>query len=228
LLSKTLAQKEAQAAQEYIVPIHAEAEKTVSTRTYTNTLAVGQLTALSLTNGNVEQAKDDLRVTASGLLEYFADWENHLKVIKERIPPPRNLILLGRGYSLASACTGALILGEASKFAAIGMQAGEFRHGPMELVSPDLTVVLFAGPQETQQLNRRLHQDLNDAGARALWVTSPEGADDSASIHMPRAKGIGCPLAEIVPIQLLTIHVAMANNVEPGKFFRTGKITLSE
>lgn len=141
---------------------------TVSTRTYIITLAVGQLAALTLTNGDLQQGMDDLQVTASGLVEYFADWKNHLKVIKDRIPPPRNLILLGRGYSLAAACTGALILGEASKFAAIGMQAGEFRHGPMELVSPSLTAMLFAGPRETQELNRRLYQDLNDAGARAM------------------------------------------------------------
>lgn len=218
----------AQAAQKYMIPIHAESEMTVSTRTYINTLAVGQLAALTLTNGDLQQGMDDLQVTASGLVEYFADWKNHLKVIKDRIPPPRNLILLGRGYSLAAACTGALILGEASKFAAIGMQAGEFRHGPMELVSPSLTAMLFAGPRETQELNRRLYQDLNDAGARALWVTSPGEADHQTCIHIPRAEGIGFPLAEIVPVQLLTIHMAMVNNVEPGKFFRIGKITLSE
>lgn len=218
----------AQAARKNVIPIHAEVEKTVSTRTYINTLAVGQLAASGLLNGNLEQGMDDLKSTASGIVAYFADWENHLQVIMDRVPPPRNLILLGRGHSLATACAGALILGEASKFAAIGMQAGEFRHGPMELASPDLTVLLFAGPLETQELNRRLHKDLNKAGARALWITSPEEADHETSIHMPHAQGIGIPLAEIVPVQMLTIHLALTNNVEPGKFFRVGKITLSE
>jgi glucosamine--fructose-6-phosphate aminotransferase (isomerizing) len=218
----------AQAAQKNVIPIHAEVEKTVSTRTYINTLAVGQLAALYLTNGNFQQEVEDLQVTANGLIEYFSNWENHLQKIRDRIPPPRNLVLLGRGPSLASAQTGALLLGEASKFAAIGMQAGEFRHGPMELVSPDLTVLIFAGPRETRGLNRRLYQDLNEAGARALWITSPEEADHETVIHMPPAQGIGFPLAEIVPIQMLTIHLAESNNVEPGKFFRTGKVTLSE
>lgn len=218
----------AQAAQKNIIPIYAEVEKTVSTRTYINTLAVGQLAALYLTNGDLNQGMDDLQLTASGLIDYFSDWENHLQLIRDRVPPPRNLILLGRGYSLAAAYTGALILGEASKFAAIGMQAGEFRHGPFELASPNLTALIFAGPRETQELNRRLHKDLNDAGARALWVTTPEEADHETCIHMPGAQGIGIPLAEIVPVQMLTIYLALENNVEPGKFFRTGKITLSE
>ncbi len=219
----------AQAAQKNIIPIHAEVEKTVSTRTYINTLAVGQLAALYLTNdGELKQGMVDLQLTASGLIDYFSDWEKHLQLIKDRVPPPRSLVLLGRGYSLAAAYTGALILGEASKFTAIGMQAGEFRHGPFELASPNLTVLIFAGPPETRELNRRLHKDLNDAGAHPLWITSPEEADHATCIHMPRAQGIGFPLAEIVPIQMLTIHLALENNVEPGKFFRTGKITLSE
>jgi glucosamine--fructose-6-phosphate aminotransferase (isomerizing) len=218
----------AQAAQKNVIPIHAEVEKTVSTRTYINTLAVGQLAALYLTNGDLKQGMDNLQRTASGLVDYFSDWENHLQAIKDRVPPPRNLILLGRGHSLAAAYTGALILGEASKFVAIGMQAGEFRHGPLELASPNLTVLIFAGPRETLELNRRLLKDLNEAGTRALWITSPEEADHDSCICMPRAQGIGIPLAEIVPIQMLTIHLAMANNVEPGKFFRVGKITLSE
>jgi glucosamine 6-phosphate synthetase-like amidotransferase/phosphosugar isomerase protein len=38
---------------QYIVPIHAQVEKTVSTRTYVNMLAVSQLAALALTNAAV-------------------------------------------------------------------------------------------------------------------------------------------------------------------------------
>ena len=217
----------AQAAQCY-VPINAEVEKTVSTRTYVNTLAVGQLAALALTNGNVQKGLDDLNASAAGMTDYFANWETHLQTIRERITRTPSLILLGRGSSLAAAYTGALILGEASKIAAIGMQAGEFRHGPLELASPDLTVLLFAGPPETQELNARLHKDLNDAGARAIWITTPDGIQRKPQLFMPRAVGIGLPLAEIIPIQMLTIRMALENNVEPGKFFRSGKITLSE
>jgi hypothetical protein len=39
---------------------------------------------------------------------------------------------------------------------------------------------------------------------------------------------IGSPLMEILLIQLLSIHFAKQIGVEPGHFFRTGKITLSE
>jgi len=212
----------------YYVPIRAEVEKTVSTRTYVNTLAVSQLAALALTNGDVPKGLDELHRTADGLAEYFAHWENHLQTIKDRFTRTSSLYLLGRGASLASAYTGALILGEASKTPAVGMQAGEFRHGPMELASPNLTALLFAGPPETQDLNIRLHKDLIDAGTHSIWIASPDAAQLEPQIRMPHAVGIGLPLAEIVPIQMLTIHLALENGVEPGKFFRSGKVTLSE
>jgi len=212
----------------YLVPIHAEVEGTVSTRTYVNTLAVSQLAELALTNGDISKGLDELNVTADSMAGYFADWENHLQMIKEHFTRTSSLFLLGRGSSLAAAYTGALILGEASKVPATGMQAAEFRHGPMELASPNLTTLLFAGPRETQELNIRLHKDLIGAGAYSIWVTSPDAARLEPYLLMPRAVGIGLPLAEIIPIQMLTIHLAMENGIEAGKFFRSGKITLSE
>ncbi len=213
---------------QYHIPVNAEVEKTVSTRTYVNTLTVSQLAALTLTNGDIQKGLDDLHATAVGMQDYLADWETHLQTIQERILPTSNLILLGRGSSLSAAYTGALILGEASKVAAIGMQAGEFRHGPMELASHKLTVLLFAGPDETQELNARLHKDLNEADAHAIWITTSDGTQLEPQLLMPRAIGIGLPIAEIIPIQMLTIHMALENGVEPGKFFRSGKVTLSE
>lgn len=215
-------------AASYRVPIHAEAEKTVSTRTYVNTLAVSQLTVLALTNGDIQKGLAELHTTAEGMADYFAGWETQLQTIGERVKRTPDLILLGRGPSLAAANTGALILGEASKVAAIGMQTGEFRHGPLELASRKLTVLLFAGPQETQELNIHLHTDLNEAGAQSIWITAPDGFQLQPQIHRPHAVGIGLPLAEIIPIQMLTIHLAQENGIEPGTFFRSGKVTLTE
>jgi glucosamine--fructose-6-phosphate aminotransferase (isomerizing) len=212
----------------YRVPIHAEVEKTVSTRTYVNTLAVSQLAVLALTNGDIQKGLDELRTTAEGMADYFAGWETQLQTIGERVKRTPDLILLGRGPSLAAAYTGALILGEAAKVAAIGMQAGEFRHGPLELASNKLTVLLFAGSHGVQELNMRLYKDLKEADAHPVWITTPDNTHVEPQLFAPRAIGIGLPLAEIIPIQMLTIHMALKNGIEPGTFFRSGKVTLSE
>lgn len=214
----------AKAAQVY-VPIHAGTEHTVSTRTYVNTLAVGQLAALALLGKNVETARQGLLQTASAIETYLTDWEHRVQQLGTAVGFPRRLALLGRGASLAATYAGALILGEASKFMATPYQAGEFRHGPLELATPELTVLLFAGPQETRDLNLRLLGDLHGYRVNAFWV-GPEQSE--WQIEIPEVPAIGLPLMEILPLQLLTIHFAEQIGVEPGKFFRTGKITLAE
>jgi glucosamine--fructose-6-phosphate aminotransferase (isomerizing) len=207
------------------LPIHALVEKTVSTRTYTNTLAIDQLSALALLGRDVEPDRSLMKQTATSMERYLFNWEEHVTTLGEKIGFPKRLAILGRGSSMASTYTGALTLGEASKFLATPYQAAEFRHGPMELANPDLTALLFAGPAETRELNLRLLDDLRVYNVNAFWI----GADKNKwQIELPEVPAIGSPLMEILPIQLLSIHFARQIGVEPGHFFRTGKITLSE
>jgi glucosamine--fructose-6-phosphate aminotransferase (isomerizing) len=163
--------------------------------------------------------------TASAMEAYLANWESHVQQIGKTIGFPKRLAILGRGASLASTYTGALILGEASKYMATPYQAGEFRHGPLELATPELTVLLFAGPQETRDLNQRLLKELRGYQVNAFWVGSET---NEWQIEIPSVPAIGMTLMEIIPIQMLTIHFAEQIGVEPGHFFRTGKITLAE
>jgi glucosamine--fructose-6-phosphate aminotransferase (isomerizing) len=207
------------------IPICAGAEHTVSTRTYVNSLAVGQLAALALLGKDVEAARAELLQTASAIEAYLANWESRVQEIGKALGFPKRLAILGRGISLASAYTGALILGEASKFMATPYQAGEFRHGPLELATPDLTALIFAGPQETSDLNLRLLKDLRGYQVNAFWLGSEK---NEWQIEIPSVPSIGLPLMEIIPLQLLTIYFAEKIGVEPGHFFRTGKITLAE
>jgi glucosamine--fructose-6-phosphate aminotransferase (isomerizing) len=118
-----------------------------------------------------------------------------------------------------------LILGEAAKYSAVPYQAGEFRHGPLELAAPELSALVFAGPPETRELNTRLLNDLRSYQAAAFWV----GAEaQERQIEIPDVPAIGMPLVEILPIQLLSVHLAQQIGVEPGKFFRSGKVTQAE
>ncbi len=162
---------------------------------------------------------------AAAMESYLADWERRVEQIGKALGFPRRLVILGRGSSLAATYAGALILAEAAKYLATPFQAGEFRHGPLELATPDLTALLFAGPQETRNLNERLLNDLRGYQVNAFWI-GPE--ESEWQIELPGVPAIGQPLMEIIPLQLLSIHFANQISVEPGYFFRSGKITLAE
>jgi glucosamine--fructose-6-phosphate aminotransferase (isomerizing) len=151
------------------LPIHAIVEKTVSTRTLLNTLAIGQLAALALLGMDMEASHSELKQTAEAMENYLSNWEAHVTKLGELIGFPKRLAILGRGSSMAAVYAGTLILGEAAKFSAVPFQAGEFRHGPLELANQDLTVLLLAGPRETRDLNLRLLNDLR-VQCHAFWL----------------------------------------------------------
>lgn len=210
--------------------IDAEVERTVSTRTYLNTVALSQLAALALLDLPLAPALAELIAAVEQLAAYFAIWEAHFSAIAAQVGVPAHLYMLGRGASYATACMGALIQQEAAKFPAIGLQSAEFRHGPLEVSAPPVTVISLAGGAGTRPNNLRLHRDLVGHGARGLWLEAAPAADLPAAECLPaaHAQGCGLPLAEIAPLQLLSVHLAHATGHEPGKFYFIGKVTLTE
>jgi glucosamine--fructose-6-phosphate aminotransferase (isomerizing) len=218
-----------------VIPLHAEPEKTVSTRTYLNSLALGQLAARRLVGEEISSSSDELKAAADSMQTYLEDWQTRLELIASLAGEPGQLVLLGRGASLASAYCGALVLQEAVKYPALGFQAAEFRHGPLEMARTELKVLLFAGPEETRGLNLRLFDDLLGRGASPLWIDPLDGATPASPVvpadkrlPMPAARGIALPLAEILPVQLLSLHLGRLTGIEPGKFLHIGKVTLVE
>lgn len=212
-------------AADYCLPIRAEPEATVSTRTYLNSLAIGQLAANVVLGLDVEPRRSDLLRTAEALKHYLAEWDDLKARLTQLVGFPKRLVLLGRGASLGSAHAGALVLGEAAKFLAAAFEAGEFRHGPLEMAGSELTALVFEGPAETRDLNLRMLGELRDAGTHAYGIGTSEG---EWQIGIPEVPAIGLPMAEILPMQALSVVLAEAAGIKPGDFIRIGKVTLRE
>ena len=211
-------------ASDVYLPIHAGSETTVSTKTYTNTLAVNLLTAHFLTGNNVEAIKKEMLFTADGMEIYLADWQNHVSTLNTLLGEFKTLILTGRGASMAAVWNGALINKEAAKYPLEGMNAADFRHGPMELVSPGFSALMFAGSAATTELNLRLASEIVKHNGRAFLIntkTNPE----LPTILIPGTSENVRPLAEILPMQILTLVLADRKNIMAGQFRIVGKVT---
>jgi glucosamine--fructose-6-phosphate aminotransferase (isomerizing) len=202
------------------------------------TLAIAQMAARTLSGysklggGKLRRHFDDLERTVDGIEVYFQDWEVRmgeigaaLTGVDERAPIPP-LVLIGRGPSYTTALAGALNLQEAAKIPALGAHAAEFRHGPMEMAAPGLSALIFTGaPGPEQELSRKLWSDLRARGV-AAWLLA--GARDDSALPSPAWAGIGLPLAEIIPVQLLCVYIALKTGLTPGLFRNIGKVTVEE
>jgi len=212
---------------EIVLHINAAPEKTVSTRTYTNTLAISQLAALHLAGLDIQPCMDKLNQVCQNMSAYLTRWEELVGELSTRVGLPENLTILARGPSLAAAHTGALVQAEASKYPALALNAAEFRHGPMEMIQSGLVVLVLAGERDTLHLNQRLAEEINRLGGKIFWVASTP-LPGLPTILMPEGIGLGLPIAEIVPMQLLSLALARLSCVEAGQFLYSGKVTLQE
>lgn len=209
------------------VPLLAGPEATVSTKTYINMLALLLLAVDGLSGGNWLDLQEQMQTAADALEQYLADWEGQVAGLDRMLGEVEKLVILGRGASMAAVWNGALIQKEAAKFQGEALNAADFRHGPLEMVSPRLTVLVLAGDRQTAHLNRTLAVEILQYGGKAFWLDFQPDAR-IPSILLPEVPEPFRPLVEILPLQMLSILLARRAGVEPGAFRYVGKITLQE
>ena len=207
--------------------MQAGAEATVSSKTYTCSLALLHLLALKLTNQASVHAFTEVQAVADQLADIIPRFEERAAEISRQIVPVKFIEFLGRGASRASAITAALITKETVKMPTEGMAGGQFRHGPWELLEPGITVCLFSGSPATNSLDQALATDIIARGATAIVIgsTSQTGA---LHVPVPQNDPLLSPILEIVPVQLLAAELASARGFTPGEFRYSGKITTIE
>lgn len=211
---------------------HAGNELSVSNKTYVTGLAVLHLLGCRLTGRDVDGARDALLGIASALERLLEGMEDRINEAVRPFADTGCLAFIGRGYGLASARAGSLITQEASKLPCVAYSGGEFRHGPLELARPGFSAVIFAGSGEAGALNRRLAGEIRGSGGHVLLISS-DAADATAGegmpvIALPEAEPALSQILEIVPVQFLTIPLALARGHEPATFERASKITAVE
>lgn len=209
-----------------VLPIHAGSETSVSTKTYTCSVAALALLTAALTGQSVEETATALHRGADYIAAMLPAWEERIAAVAAAIGSPSFLIFLGRGESRASALAGALIVKETAKLPTEGMVSGQFRHGPVEVLAPGVVVAIFAGAGIAREHHRRLAADLSEKGASVIWLGAPAEPGMVVPVEPPSIEL--APLIEIVPAQLLAIELAARRGLKPGEFHHTQKVTTVE
>ena len=155
---------------------------------------------------------------------YLARWQTITQELDELLGEFESLTILGRGTSLSAVWNGSLINKEAAKAAFEGMHAADFRHGPLELAAPGFSALVFAGDPENKPLNRGLALEINAHGGRAFWIDKDPDPEIS-TILIPETSERTRPLAEILPMQMLTLTMAQRRGIQAGAFRYVGKVT---
>ena len=147
--------------------------------------------------------------------------EGEIKVWAQRFADKHHALFLGRGRHYPIAMEGALKLKEISYIHAEAYPAGELKHGPLALVDAKMPVISVA---PNDQLLDKLKSNLKEVQARGgeLYVFADADSEiqESEGVHilrLPEHYGELSPILHVIPLQLLSYHVALVKGTDVDK-----------
>jgi glucosamine--fructose-6-phosphate aminotransferase (isomerizing) len=137
-------------------------------------------------------------------------------------------MFLGRGVHYAIAREGALKLKETAYRQAEAYPAGEVRHGPQALASPEVPAIVIAthDPDDADSVLRyrktlEIAEELRAKGAEVIALLNEDDADAkrfvSGSIGVPASNEYCLAVLEVMPLQLLACYFALASGIDPDR-----------
>jgi len=124
-----------------------------------------------------------------------------------------NALYLGRGVSFPVALEGALKLKEISYIHAEGYPAAEMKHGPIALIDEEMPVFVIAtkGPNYEKVVSNIQEVKARKGKIIAVVTQGDKEVKSMAdySIEIPETDEMLVPLISVIPLQLLSYHIAV-------------------
>ena len=190
-----------------------------STKAFTAQITVMAMIALRVANlkGTITERKyKELLVELSNVpdkVKTALDFNDKVEHIADLFKEAKNFLYLGRGYNFPVALEGALKLKEISYIHAEGYPAAEMKHGPIALIDENMPVVVIATRDSSYD---KIVSNIQEVKARKGVVIAivtegdvliPKMAD--FTIEVPATHEALMPLISVVPLQLLSYHIAV-------------------
>lgn len=190
-----------------------------STKAFTAQISVLTMMALQLARKKGTLSESDYRkllVELDAIPDKVAkclDLNAQIEIISEKFKDAANFLYLGRGYNFPVALEGALKLKEISYIHAEGYPAAEMKHGPIALIDENMPVVFIATKDSSYEKIVSNIQEVKARKGKVIAIVT-EGDSDIASmadhiIEVPYAHEALMPLISVIPLQLLSYHIAV-------------------
>jgi glutamine---fructose-6-phosphate transaminase (isomerizing) len=191
-----------------------------ATKTFATQLAAMYLVALYLAQVRGTLFADEVAAVVAELeeipakLELCLERSEAVRKVAEQYAEAGDWLFLGRHVGYPMALEGALKLKEISYIHAEGYPAAELKHGPIALVE-DGTPVVVVHP--SSHIYAKMLTNIQEVASRgAAIIAIAEDGDDEVAAHaahvlrVPATAQLLAPLVCLVPLQLLSYHVAVA------------------
>ena len=176
---------------------------------------VGQQAGFAVGGGTLTRERllalvAELRAMPELLRQLVLDHDQRSEALAHRFESTQDVIFLGRGINFPIALEGALKLKEISYIHAEGYPAGEMKHGPIALLDARVPVVSIAVPGTVFEKVLSNAQEAKARDAQLIGV-APACADTEifdVLLPVPVVDELLSPLLTVIPMQLLSYHIA--------------------
>ncbi len=201
------------------VYVHSGPEIAVaSTKAFTSQLTVFYLFTLLMARMRDMSREEGIKFSRSlaavpDMVRETLTQRDHIQAVAKKYTKAKDFLYLGRGILYPIALEGALKLKEISYIHAEGYSAGEMKHGPIALISPEVPSVFLVSDD---YLHEKTISNMREIKARGgpIIAVAPEGDSEAAAladdiIFVPKADPRFYPFSMVVPLQLFAYFCAL-------------------
>lgn len=172
----------------------------------------------TLSIDRIEEILEGLRQLPAQVESVLESQERYIEELAHEFVETQDFIFLGRGINFPIALEGALKLKEISYIHAEGYPAGEMKHGPIALLDSKVPVVTIAMPGTVFEKVLSNAQEARARDARLIGVTPMDELEAAETfdtvIPVPHVEEILSPIVTVIPMQLLSYHIAARRGLD--------------
>lgn len=194
-----------------------------STKAYTSQYIALMLMALQLSEDRISftdrrnQIIDGLCALPAQIKSVLEKDESLRELANGVLANSRSLLLMGRGYQHATCLEGALKIKEISYMHSEGILAGELKHGPLALIDENMPVIIIMTQDSLYPKVQSAFEQITARKAQPIVVCNEGDTEIKAgvkTIRVPRTVDCLQGLLNIIPMQLLSYHLAIKNGFD--------------
>ncbi len=180
----------------------------VSVSMYTGLILVGSILAESASGTLKSSLAKTLAKSLSDLQGSLSIWKNQIQG-HPWFSPNQPVYFLARAGSLASCHEARLLWEEGAKAPATAMPTSNFRHGPLEVIAPDLRIGIWIDGKRMRNEDLALARDLRTRGVRVMVIGQniPQDAGDLV-FQLPAIPAEWQFVIDIAPVQLAAEYLS--------------------
>lgn len=198
-----------------------------STKAYTTQLMAFYMIALNLamTKGTITEEEyfnmiEQLKEMPAKV-EKVLECDKLVEEIATEIKDKNDMFYLGRGLDYALAMEGSLKIKEISYMHAEAFAAGELKHGTIALIEEGTPVLAIATQEQLFEKMLSNMQEVKARGAKVIAIAKEHNKEVEKSadrvIYIPDVEDMFASITAVIPMQLLSYHVAKMRGCDIDK-----------